>query len=52
VDRLPLGAGWLCLVTARTVPSERAIRGACGSLRGVATEYGGELDGWGMAVMR
>jgi hypothetical protein len=50
VDRLPLGAGWLCLVTARAVPSEGTIRGACGSLRGVAAAYGGDLDGWGLAV--
>jgi len=44
------GTRWLCLVTARIVPTERRVRRACAELRALATACGGEFDGWEAAM--
>jgi len=50
IERAAMGTAWLCLVTTHAIPSERAIHAACTELGEVAAEYGGELDGWEVAV--
>ena len=50
IERAAMGTSWLCLVTTHGVPSERSIHAACTELGEVAAEYGGELDGWEVAV--
>ena len=44
------GDAWLCLATARMVPSESAILACSARFLGIAQALGGEYDGWEAAV--
>ena len=50
VEPAARGTQWLCQVTTRIVPTERAIRRTCAELRALARTCGGEFDGWEAAM--